>query len=827
MENSRRGFLRHCAAAAGGVLALEGKPPERILIRPLSGDEFRRRLAARELLRGLVALFPGSDVRIDTAAPAAGDAVLTLAIEPSAFRGKEEYSIHASAGGAMLNAAGEQALLYAVFDFLERQGAFFGIDGASYPFDAAPALILPAAGAAWKGVPRFAVRGLLPWPDFLNCITVYNEEDFRAYFEAMLRMRFNTFGMHVYTGALQWAESYLSFEFGGVGHLSYLDTSATNRWGYLPERTSRFGMGAGDFYDSEVFGSDATRFARDPWEQAERTRHLLRLGFQHAARLGLATGIGFEPYQIPDEIYRALPLEARFDDPKKKPRFDVESQTAKDLLETRLAQLLEAYPSVDHVWLWEDEEMSWESRKSGIPLSTTPFLQAHAFLRRHAPNKRLVLAGWGGVARHFEHFHKALPEDVIFTCLSDTLGWDPVNEVFGKLGSRERWPIPWLEDDPGMWQPQFHVHRFESDLDRAHRFGCQGLLGIHWRHRIVDPTAGFQARFSWQERPTPAIYYQAYARTQAAGERGQKLARLLDDIDRNRSILSTYGGEGADGHAIQRQYSGDYSEAFSFWRDFAPEPAILESGKKAAASMRAIAGQAQSPAEQERLQYLARFVEFLVPYADAWNLAQRLHNVTREASAMKKSGDAAGARSKVAADAVPVWLELAPKVRRVMLLYQSIVATRNDQGQLASMQNKLVRLALVRTRLAMKEFLGDLPSQVETLYRQMIAPDPAAKPRIFLPTRPTLFAKGERVRLLIVIPGAAAVAGVTLHTRLRGGEWTAHPAGLLGRKTYAATLGPFATTSEMVEYYVTAEADRTRLIAPLSAPAAGYTATLV
>ncbi len=827
MESSRRDFLRQCAVAAGSVLALEGKTPRRILIRPLGGDGFRRRMASRELLRGLVALFSGSEVRIDTAAPAAGDAVLTLAVEPGAFRGTEEYAIQASSGGATLKAAGEQALLYAVFEFLERQGAFFGIDGASYPFDPTPALVIPAAGAEWRGVPRFAVRGLLPWPDFLNCITVYNDEDFRAYFEAMVRMRFNTFGMHVYTGAAQWTESYLSFEFGGAGHLSYLDTSATNRWGYLPERTSRFGMGGADYYDSEVFGSDATRFSRDPWEQAEKARHLLRLSFEHGARLGLATGIGFEPYQIPDEIFRALPPEVRSTDSKKTPRFDIESQTAKDLLEVRLGQLLEAYPSVDYVWLWEDETMNWESRKSGIPLSTTPFAQAHAFLKRNAPKKRLVLAGWGGVARHFEHFHKALPEDVIFTCLSDTLGWDPVHEVFGKLEGRERWPIPWLEDDPAMWQPQFHVHRFERDLNLAHQYGCQGLLGIHWRHRIVDPTAGFQARFSWQDRPSPADYYKAYAHTQAAGERGPKLGRLLDEIDRKRSILCTYGGEGTNGHAIERQFSGDYSEAFEFWRNFAPDPAVMESQKQAAASLRALADQARTPAEKERLEYLTRFVEFLVPYSDAWTLAQRLHMVVKAAAELKKNGDAAGAKAKVLAEGVPVWLELAPKVRSVMLLFQSIVANRNDQGQLASMQNKLVRLSLVRLRLSMKEYLGELPAEVEQLYARVIAPDPAAKSRIIVPTRPTLLSKGEQVRLLIVIPGAQKAAGVTLHTRLCGREWTARPAKLLGRKTYEAMLGPFPTAPEMVEYYVTADAGTAKLVAPLTAPAAAYTATLV
>lgn len=806
MTESRRGFLRQCAIAAGSVLALEGRAPQRILIRAAATPGFRPRLAARELLRGLSALFPASPVSLTDTAAGAGEVLLTLRIEPAAFKNAEHYSIQSAPGGALLKAASEQALLYAVFDFLERQGAFFGIDGASYPFDPAPAVILPGAQAPWTGSPRFAVRGLLPWPDFLNCITVYNEEDFRAYFESMVRMRFNTFGMHVYTGYnANWNESYLPFEFAGVGQRSYLDNSASDRWGYLPERTSRFSMGGADFYDSEVFGSDATRLARNPWEQSDRARRMLRASFDHAARLGLKTGIGFEPYQIPEEILRALPPEVRIEG-SKTVRFDVESVAAKDILETRLGQLLEAYPGVDYVWLWEDESMNWESRKSGIPLSVTPFAQAHAFLKRHAPNKRLVLAGWGGVARHFEHFHKALPEDIIFTCLSDSLGWDPVNEVFGKLGSRERWPIPWLEDDPAMWQPQFHVNRFEHDMDRAIQFGCQGLLGIHWRHRIVDPTAGFQARFSWADRPTPDAYYEAYGRTQAAGERGKRLGRVLADADRNGKVLSTYAGVGKDGHAIEHAYSGDYGEAFTYWRDYRPSESELANLNEVAAALKAIAGEAKSPLERERAGYLSGYVGFLLPYAEAWITAQKLGKVLAAAAALKKSQQLEAAREKVRSEGVPLWLALAPDVRRVMLLYQSLVATRNDQGQLASMHNKFVRLALVRLRLSMKEYLGELPAETEQLFGQVTQPDGGAKTRIFLPTRPTLLAKDEKVRLLIVVPGGPAPHGVMLRTRLRGvTAWTETPARLLGRRTYEAILGPFAATAEFVEYSAAAK----------------------
>ena len=146
----RREFLAAIAAAP-------------VKIRPAGPDSFRGRLAERELLRGLTRL-----------GMAESGLTFSLRMEPGAFRNPEAYRIAAEPGGVTLTAAGEQALLYAVFDFLERQGAFFGIDGESYPLEAVRELDLPQPGKPWEASPRFAVRGLLPWPDFLNCITVYN-----------------------------------------------------------------------------------------------------------------------------------------------------------------------------------------------------------------------------------------------------------------------------------------------------------------------------------------------------------------------------------------------------------------------------------------------------------------------------------------------------------------------------------------------------------------------------------------------------------------------------------------------------------------------------
>ena len=824
----RRQFLLQSSLAAAGAAMLSGAPPRRLLIRAAATPNFRRRLAERELLRGLIRVMPGTEVRLATAATAAesGDLSFEMLLAPERFQHPEAYSIARGGGSVVLSAAGEAGLLYAVFDLLGRQGAFFGIDGESYPLDGAADLLLPPPNHPWIAQPRFAVRGLLPWPDFLNCISVYNDEDFRAYFENMLRMRFNTFGMHVYTGAEDAAESYLSFEFAGAGHRAFLDNTSTERWGYLPQRTSRYGMGAAQFYDSDVFGSDATRLGRDPWEIAARTRKLLDTALRYAGKLGLRTGVGFEPYQVPDAILRAMPPEVKPQGPG--PRFDIESVTARDLLETRLAQLLESYPEVDDVWLWEDERMNWESRKTGQPLSVTPFLQAHDFLRRNAPRKKLVVSGWGGVARHFADFHKRLPGDIVFACLSDSLGWDPVNEVFGKLEGRERWPIPWLEDDPSMWLPQLHVHRFERDLNRAAEMGCQGLLGIHWRHRIVDPTAVYQARFSWDAALAPLDHYRSFARTQAAGGRASRLAEVLDTADRDRKLLCTFSGEVSEGHAVQQEFSGDYDEAFEFWRDFRITPAVIASQKEVAAALRELFGGAASATEKERLAYLLGHVEFLVPYADAWILAHRLHLVLQTALDLKQKGKRDDARDEVAREGVPLWLQLAPEVRRAILSFQRIVATRNDLGTLASMHNKLERLALVRLRLSMKEFLGELPAETEDAFRQAMRPDAEAAARLFAPTRPTMLARGESVRLMMIVTGEAPAGNVALHVRPRGADaWSTVPARLLGRRTYEARLGPLDSSAPLAEYYFSAEVGRKKLTAPPESAKQPYQVTLL
>ncbi len=830
------------ASPKGAALTMRAASGQPVWIVRQPHTGFQEKWASRELARGLrnlgFAREPVEAVLGGGELPATA-VTFTLSTDRRRFQHPEGYEISAQPGpgsAARINFTGAtpQAVLYAVFDFLERQGAFFGLDGEIYPLESRQTINLPPPGAPWNSQPRFNARGLVPWPDFLNCVTVYNREDWRAYLEAMVRMRFNTLGVHVYSANNQWAESFLSFEYAGASHIAYTDTSATHRWSYLPERTSRYGMSGGDFFAGEVFGAEATTQAHDTFEAQELAQKLWGEAYQYAKQLGIRTGVGFEPYRIPDETFRATPPEARLsDDPKTPgPRVDPESVAARDILEARLANLLEAYPMVDHVWLWEDEGMSWASQKANVPLSVTPFKQAYDFLKRHAPEKRLVISGWGGVVRHFTQFHQALPEDIVFSSLSDNLGWDPVSEEYSKLGSRERWPIPWLEDDPAMWLPQFHAARFVRDMDLAQQYGCQGLMGIHWRHRIMDVDAGFQSAYSWDKGLTPGNFFQRFASVQARPPRAAALAKVLEDTDRDRLILCSWTGKIVNGHSEINEYSGDYSEGFPYWYKHEPSEAVKQSQADVAKQLRALTDAAASPLEHERLNYLTRFVEFLSPYSDCWALAHHMDFKLQTASTLKKQGKADEARQLILTEGVPLWLEMAPKVREVLLDYQEIVSTRNDLGQLASMHNKFERLALYRLRASMKEFLGELPPDVEKTFAQARAADDKAVPRAFVPTRPTVLRKGERVRITAVVPGAVQVLRATLLTRAQASQaWSPAPMKLDGRRTYTAELSWRESSSPLLDYYVMAEVDtggaKKALTSPPEAPNRFYSVTLV
>ncbi len=128
-DTSRRQFLWSCTAAGATALSLRGEQRRRFLIESIVDASFHRRLAERALLRGLALLqIPGQVILTQTGAQARdGETFFDSGWNPRVLRIRKRIPFPSkleACSSARLPSRG----FYAVFDFLEHQGVYFGVD---------------------------------------------------------------------------------------------------------------------------------------------------------------------------------------------------------------------------------------------------------------------------------------------------------------------------------------------------------------------------------------------------------------------------------------------------------------------------------------------------------------------------------------------------------------------------------------------------------------------------------------------------------------------------------------------------------------------------
>ncbi|HEY7036545.1 MAG TPA: hypothetical protein VH482_34775 [Thermomicrobiales bacterium] len=699
-------------------------------------------------------------------------------------QGPEGYHLHRfddDAGPVVaILGGGEAGAVYGAYALLEAAyGCGFFLGSEVVPPGTIP--LLPAA-LDLRRAPSFATRGLLPWYDFLSGPSAWNLADYRLIVDRMVRMGLNFLGFHVYSKGpvtrSQGAEPFLSFTYHGIGHDAVLDTTQTNRWGYLPKRISDFAYGTDRFFAGEVFGADAAVLAAGPLDAAARAKALLRDALTYAKERGLRVCVGFEPAAIPDEIVDALPTGARrriqtplgSDD-----ALDLDSVAAREILHLRLDDLLATYPMVDAVWLWQNEDAAWTVRHEGdevLPFDASYLRLAYDYLKERAPRVQLVVSGWGAVHQHFGDLHAALPDDIAFSALNHYLGSSQTDDVYGRLGARSRWPIPWLEDDATLWHPQYHLHRFHNDVLRAHRFGCDGMIGIHWRTRVIDHNAAYFARSLWEPDLDPADYYRDYATRLAGADAGRLWAEALDETDRSHRWPGWFD---EDSVAIPGWDHGHSNEATDCFNPL-PIPDDLVRGFAAFAARldEALAMTADAPAA-ERLAYHRAQVAFVQDYVRSQQAARAIDDLVARAVAERRRLSAAetdGARARLS--------DLYAAVRGAVEGFASVMTTTADLGVLASLNQKYV------TRACWHRYdtLCEHTAEAEQLPRPDLTAAAEAAPRVFVPVPPeALDDGGAVVEAIAADPTVAAVslhwsplAGGTEQTaalmRKAGGVWT-------------------------------------------------------
>lgn len=397
--------------------------------------------------------------------------------------------------------------LYGAYRFVEHLGVRFYLHGDTIPDEGIP-LKLPFLDE--KGAPLFALRGINSWGTHPFGFDLWSEDDYKSIFAQLTKMRMNFLGIHCYPEGLPYAEPTVWLgqkgDFDDEGNVKfsypsrYYNTSARGNWGpILPKKTSAYSFGGSLLFERDDWGPPVMAdFAPEPTAGEESNELFNRTGsqfkgaFTFARLLGVKTCVGTEaPLTIPKLFGERLQQQGK--DPN-------HPETIREIYEGMFERIMRTHP-LDYYWIWTSENWTWGDNTQNQSKSVTSDMEIafEALTNVKAPF-RLATAGWVlGPREDRAAFGRMLPKEIAVSAISRQLGHEPVDSAFGEITGRESWAIPWLEDDMALGSPQLWVGRTRKDAADALAYGCTGLMGLHWRTRIMGPNVSALAQAGWDQ----------------------------------------------------------------------------------------------------------------------------------------------------------------------------------------------------------------------------------------------------------------------------------------------------------------------------------------
>ncbi|MBL7133288.1 MAG: hypothetical protein ISS78_04265 [Phycisphaerae bacterium] len=424
----------------------------------------------------------------------------------------QQYRLHG--GGATLTISGgsDVAVLYGAYHFAEKLGVRFYLHGDVIP-DKQIALAIPALDETHK--PLFELRGIQPFHDFFEGPDWWNADDYKAYASQLAKLRMNFLGLHNYPerrGGYPGPEPTvwigLPKDCDKQGRVTYsypafFANTLRPGWGNVPMKTSEYAGGAASLFAADAFGADA-QAGHFPWptkpancnEVFNRTGDMYRDAFGFARALGVKICVGTEtPLTVPQKVKERLKAQGR--DPSA-------PDVVKELYAGVFRRLSRAFP-VDYYWLWTPEGWAWGGNKAGQFKATTRDIRAALGALKEIGNPlTLATCGWVlGPTHDRAALDAFLPKTSPMACINRKLGHEGVEPAFANISGRPKWAIPWMENDVNMVGPQPWVGRMRYDAVDARRFGCTGLMGLHWRTKALEMNVAALAAAAWDQAWVP------------------------------------------------------------------------------------------------------------------------------------------------------------------------------------------------------------------------------------------------------------------------------------------------------------------------------------
>jgi len=405
----------------------------------------------------------------------------------------------------VVTGGGDVGVPYAAYRLAEHLGVRFGLHGDTIP-DEKRALALPDLNEAAR--PLFATRGIQPFHDFPEGPDWWSRDDYKAILGQLPKLGMNFFGLHTYPEGRPNAEPTVWIgppgEIGDgaevrAAYASSWFTTLRGNWGYEAKPTGDYAHGASWLFHRGGYGDDVMDdISPQPWNDEDsrllfaRAADVLRDAFTFARRLGTKTCAGTEtPLVVPRAVADRLSKAGRKAD---------DLDTTQLLYEGIFRRIAQSYP-LDYFWFWTPEGWTWDGvRDEEVRATLADLRRAIAAAAAVKAPFALATCGWVlGPPQDRTLFDRELPKDVALSCINRTVGHSPVERGFAAVRGRPAWAIPWLEDDPSLTAPQLWVGRMRRDAADARRYGATGLIGIHWRTRVLGPNVQALAQGAWRQ----------------------------------------------------------------------------------------------------------------------------------------------------------------------------------------------------------------------------------------------------------------------------------------------------------------------------------------
>ena len=724
--------------------------------------------------------------------------------------------------------------LYAAYRFVEHLGVRFYLHGDVIP-DERIALKIPNLDE--KGKPLFVLRGILPFHDFPEGPDWWNTDEYKAVIGQLAKMRMNFIGLHTYPQGrvgpepTVWIGMASDLNKDGTVNFSYpsryfTTSNPTGSWGYNPEKTGDYAFGAAQMFERDDYGADCMRHM-NPWPKLSKQKanelfncvgKMLRGAFKYAHAIGVKTCVGTEtPLAIPNIVKEHI---------KAMGKNPSDPAVIREIYQGIFQRINRAYP-LDYYWLWTPENWNWKGVKDEQVEATLVDLQsAIAAAKKIKAPFTLATCGWVlGPPKDRALFDKFLPQKMPLSCINRNVGFATLEPAFARVKDRPKWAIPWLEDDPALTIPQLWVGRVRRDAADALAYGCTGLMGIHWRTRIIGPNVSALAHAAWQQsnwnpdfgknveladiktrpRNLPVNdFYADWALTQFGPEVAVPMAKLFASLDGQALTIGKKRRGNLPRPAAWVSGPGGIKPDKRKWEQVKKEYSFVD-------EMATLRSQVKGPGNLERFDYWLnnfRYLRAVGQVSCTWG---------RFKEAMRKVKDQKipDAQKRLAQEiALPIRIELVKQVANAQRFLLAAVTTSGELGNVANWQQHLMNILITKPGKELANILGEnLPSEA------MPSKEYDGQPRIIVPTVRSSLMAGEGLTLKIIILAHNPPSNAALYWRpMAKGNFKRIALAHIARGVYLVKI-PANRIKNDLEYYIKANLGSGRQITfPATAP---------